>query len=105
MHDLCFFAWRQAIRSDRSTAALLTDAVAHQALLSRCFLVGLLVKRNDVLARSIKDACAEADPGATVVAILGAAHLNGVQSRLLSRAPLEGVVPGVKADEVDLTAV
>jgi pheromone shutdown protein TraB len=61
--------------------------------LSRLFLKALLETRNDVLARSVRDACADERAGErgakkksarTVVAILGAAHLNGVQARLLS---------------------
>jgi pheromone shutdown protein TraB len=50
--------------------------------LSRLFLKALLETRNDILARSIRDACADSNTG-TVVAVLGAAHLNGVQARLL----------------------
>ena len=63
--------------------------------LSRLLLKALLETRNDILARSIRDACGlSADSSQsgsgqknktrkTVVAILGAAHLNGVQARLL----------------------
>ena len=64
-------------------------AVREAVFLSRLFLKALLETRNDVLARSVRDACAD-ERGAkkkstrTVVAILGAAHLNGVQARLLS---------------------
>eukprot|EP00873_Tetraselmis_striata_P044606 jgi/Tetstr1/464870/TSEL_009607.t2 len=74
-------------------------------LLSRCFLVGLLEKRNDILARSVRDACLEAPLGTTVVAVLGAAHLNGIQARLLTEDPLEGVVPGVKAADADMGTI
>ena len=81
--------------------SLLLD-VLEVVFLSRLFLKALLETRNDVLARSVRDACADerADERAgeragerelsrgknarTVVAILGAAHLNGVQARLLS---------------------
>lgn len=70
--------------------------------LSRLFLKALLEVRNDVLARSIRAACqdsitAAAATGAAgggggggdigaVVAVLGAAHLNGVQMRLMEEA-------------------
>ena len=83
--------------------------------LSRLFLKALLEVRNDVLARSIRETCLESvaaaaaaaaagrgggsggsvsgggvgDVGA-VVAVLGAAHLNGVQMRLMD-AVEEGV--------------
>ena len=71
-----------------------------QVFLSRLFLVALLERRNDILARSVRDACAEAADGTAVVAILGAAHLNGIQQRLIEEEPLEGVVGGVKAADV-----
>ena len=51
-------------------------------ILTRCFLVALLRDRNDILANSISKACEDAKEGESVVAILGAAHLNGVQRRL-----------------------
>lgn len=66
--------------------------VLQVVFLSRLFLKALLETRNDVLARSIREAC-EASAGASagrggnggaVVAVLGAAHLNGVQSRLMT---------------------
>lgn len=52
-------------------------------LLSRIFLVALLRDRNDILAASVSAACDAAKEGECVVAILGAAHLNGVHRRLL----------------------
>ena len=52
-------------------------------LLSRCFLVALLRDRNEILARSIADACERVPEGNAVVAVLGAAHLNGVRRRLV----------------------
>jgi len=83
------------------SALFLVLDVLEVVFLSRLFLKALLETRNDVLARSVRDACADeraderADARAdargakkksarTVVAILGAAHLNGVQARLLS---------------------
>jgi len=53
------------------------------SLLTRCFLVALLRDRNDILAESISSACDRVPPNGSVVAILGAAHLNGVHRRLL----------------------
>ena len=53
------------------------------SLLTKCFLGVLLRDRNDVLAKSISDACEGIDEEQSVVAILGAAHLNGVHRRLL----------------------
>ena len=52
------------------------------SLLTRCFLVALLRDRNDVLAESISNACDRVPANGAVVAILGAAHLNGVHRRL-----------------------
>eukprot|EP00929_Paragymnodinium_shiwhaense_P064185 TRINITY_DN32129_c0_g1_i1.p1 TRINITY_DN32129_c0_g1~~TRINITY_DN32129_c0_g1_i1.p1 ORF type:complete len:412 (+),score=89.97 TRINITY_DN32129_c0_g1_i1:55-1236(+) len=50
----------------------------------RIFFKALLQNRNSILARSIMDACRKnAGPGKSVVAILGAAHLNGVRTCLL----------------------
>ena len=82
-----------------SALFLLLDAL-EIVFLSRLFLKALLETRNDILAKSVRDACAferaerrkETTRGATrarraprtVVAILGAAHRNGVQARLLS---------------------
>ena len=57
--------------------------VLQVTLLSRCFLVALLRDRNEILARSIADACARVPEGNAVVAVLGAAHLNGVRRRLV----------------------
>jgi hypothetical protein len=53
------------------------------SLLTKCFLGVLLRDRNDILAKSISDACEGIDEEQSVVAILGAAHLNGVHRRLL----------------------
>jgi hypothetical protein len=53
-------------------------------VLSRLMLVALLGERNDVLSESIRQKCEEQKgTEKTVIAILGAAHLNGVQNRLL----------------------
>jgi len=53
-------------------------------VLSRLMLVALLGERNDVLSASIRAKCQEYQgEEKTVIAILGAAHLNGVQNRLL----------------------
>ena len=73
------------------SALFLALDVAEVVFISRLFLKALLETRNDVLARSVRDACAD-ERGAkkksarTVVAILGAAHLNGVQRRLMEDA-------------------
>ena len=78
------------------SALFLVLDVLEVVFLSRLFLKALLETRNDVLARSVRDACADerdceragkrenGKNARTVVAILGAAHLNGVQARLLS---------------------
>ena len=81
-------------------AARLIDAAATGAtvvvetlLLARTFLVALLVERNTVLARNIRTCCldviaarASDTPGLggekVVVAVLGAAHVNGVAALL-----------------------
>jgi pheromone shutdown protein TraB len=68
--------------------------------LSRLFLVALLERRNDILAKSIRDACSQAAKGSSVVAILGAAHLNGIQQRLVEDEPLTGIEGGVNARDV-----
>lgn len=79
--------------------------VMQVVLLARCFLIGLLEKRNDILASSVRGACLEAAPGTAVVAVLGAAHLNGIQARLLREDPLDGVIPGSKAMHADVGSV
>lgn len=60
---------------------LLTVAV-ETAVVGRTFLVCLLEERNVVLADNIRRACREAGEGQSVVAVLGAAHLNGVTALL-----------------------
>ena len=45
--------------------------------------LSLLRDRNDILAASVLAACDAAKEGVCVVAILSAAHLNGVHRRLL----------------------
>ncbi|EEH56420.1 uncharacterized protein MICPUCDRAFT_70245 [Micromonas pusilla CCMP1545] len=74
--------------------------VLEVVFLSSLFLKALLATRNDVLSRSIRETCVDAanarlaagsgdTAGAgvgTVVAVLGAAHLNGVQRRLMEDA-------------------
>jgi len=57
--------------------------VLQVTILTRCFLVALLRDRNEILANSISEACEQAGEGESVVAVVGAAHLNGVQRRLL----------------------
>ena len=53
-------------------------------VLSRLMLVALLGERNEVLSANIREKCEEQKgTEKTVIAILGAAHLNGVQNRLL----------------------
>jgi len=68
------------------SALFLALDVAEVVFISRLFLKALLETRNDVLSRSIRDACEESarsGEGGGVVAVLGAAHLNGVQLRLM----------------------
>ena len=67
------------------SALFLALDVAEVVFISRLFLKALLETRNDVLSRSIRDACEESarSGGGGVVAVLGAAHLNGVQLRLM----------------------
>lgn len=70
------------------TLAELGSAVAFAALetlvVGRCFLVALLEERNYALARNIRKAHFGTKGGDTVVAVLGAAHLNGVKRLLTS---------------------
>jgi hypothetical protein len=68
------------------SALFLALDVAEVVFISRLFLKALLETRNDILSRSIREACLESkaeggDGG--IVAVLGAAHLNGVQLRLM----------------------
>ena len=44
--------------------------------------VALLNERNVILADKIRSACARAEPGKAVVAVLGMAHVNGVAAIL-----------------------
>jgi hypothetical protein len=76
--------------------------VLEVVFLSSLFLKALLAARNDVLSRSIRETCVDAANArlaagsgdtaggtagvGTVVAVLGAAHLNGVQRRLMEDA-------------------
>ena len=56
-------------------------------LLSRVFFGAMLDDRNAVLAENIRAACAERQDGAgEVIAVLGAAHVNGVRQLLLEQA-------------------
>ena len=56
-------------------------------LLSRVFFGAMLDERNAVLAANIRAACAERRDGAgEVIAVLGAAHVNGVRQLLLEDA-------------------
>jgi len=70
------------------TLAELGSALAFAALetlvLGRVFLVALLEERNYALARNIRKAHFATRGGDTVVAVLGAAHLNGVKRLLTS---------------------
>ena len=62
-------------------------------VLGRAVFVSLIDERNDVLARNIRDACMQPpeaqsmaiaeDPTATVIAVVGMAHLAGVRDALL----------------------
>jgi len=45
-------------------------------LFGRVFLVALLQERNEILAAKIGDACAQAEPGKAVVAVLGTLSLS-----------------------------
>lgn len=58
------------------------SAVVTEVVLVRIILGALLQDRDLTLARSISDACKEARQGQSVVAILGAAHCNGVKRHL-----------------------
>ena len=62
----------------------LSFALFETLVIGRVFLVGLLEERNFVLARKIREAAlGDGKRGTrTVVAILGAAHLNGVKTIL-----------------------
>jgi len=73
--------------------------------LGRVMLGPILNERNEVLARNIAAACARAsadgEDGGTVVAILGMAHLNGVQRLLLEKGASSSSTNEVMpADEV-----
>jgi len=65
-------------------AAALGFAVFETVVLGRVLLVALLEERNYVLARNIRKASFNAKPGGTIVAVLGAAHCNGVAGLLES---------------------
>jgi len=71
-----------SMAEDFVTDLFLVLDILQITILTRCFLVALLRDRNDILANSISKACEDAEEGESVVAILGAAHLNGVQRRL-----------------------
>ena len=74
-------SWRSPAQS-RPLRHLLTASL--QVLVARLLLVAFLEERNAELARSIRRAAAEKD--ASVVAILGGLHVNGVARLLLSEA-------------------
>ena len=59
-------------------------AALETLVLGRVFLVALLEERNYALARNIRKAHFATRGGDTVVAVLGAAHLNGVKRLLTS---------------------
>jgi len=66
-----------------SPLSTLLDVVVN-VLFLRVFLGALLRDRDSTLAQSIGEACkVSGGPGRTVVAILGAAHCNGVRRNLL----------------------
>jgi len=60
-------------------------------LITRLFLVALLDKRNEFLADSIRGACVKSknSDGGAVVAVLGMAHVNGVQRMLAGQESLD----------------
>ncbi|CAE7660181.1 unnamed protein product, partial [Symbiodinium pilosum] len=62
-------------------SGLLGDLVmiAFEAVLFRVILEVLLRDRDMILAKSIKDVCQKKDAPGSVVAVLGAAHCNGVR--------------------------
>ena len=60
----------------------LATVLLEVALVGRTFLVCLLEERNVVLADNIRRACSNAGAGQSVVAVLGAAHLNGIAALL-----------------------
>ena len=64
-----------------TVAQALCVAFALALPLGRVALVGLIEERDAVLARSIRQAC-RGDVDGEVVAVLGAAHVNGVRRRL-----------------------
>ena len=55
------------------------------AMTARIVLVALVVERNEVLAKNIREAARSerSSDGASVVAVVGLVHLNGVKRRLL----------------------
>ncbi len=60
--------------------------VHHRVVLfGRVFLVALLQERNEILAAKIGDACAQAEPGKAVVAVLGTLSLFGKASFVVSQ--------------------
>jgi len=71
----------------------LTFTTLELVFIVRLFLVALLDTRNEVLAANIRDACTRATPsdGKTpaVVAVLGMAHVNGVQRMLQEEGALK----------------
>ena len=98
-------AWTAVTWSPASTepiatvgeGAILVDARAFVAfqlvqwvVYARVFLVALLEERNRVIARNIRHAAERGGRDATVVAILGVAHLDGVRA-LLSEDEIAGV--------------
>lgn len=82
--------WAERLVDTTQTLATVAFEVA---LVGRTFLVCLLEERNVVLAGNIRKACRDAGEGQSVVAILGAAHLNGIAA-LLSNGEAQEVESG-----------
>ncbi|CAE7703166.1 unnamed protein product [Symbiodinium necroappetens] len=73
--------------------------IAAEAVLFRVILQVLLRDRDLILAESIKKVCQKKDSG-SVVAVLGAAHCNGVRRLLLEGLPEKQLSDDVKDAEV-----
>lgn len=73
--------------------------IAAEAVLFRVILQVLLRDRDLILAENIKKVCQKKDSG-SVVAVLGAAHCNGVRRLLLEGLPEKQLSDDVKDTEV-----
>eukprot|EP00445_Apocalathium_hangoei_P002386 CAMPEP_0203852068 /NCGR_PEP_ID=MMETSP0359-20131031/7707_1 /ASSEMBLY_ACC=CAM_ASM_000338 /TAXON_ID=268821 /ORGANISM="Scrippsiella Hangoei, Strain SHTV-5" /LENGTH=409 /DNA_ID=CAMNT_0050768161 /DNA_START=64 /DNA_END=1293 /DNA_ORIENTATION=- len=84
---IAFFVIASSLPSPFSDVVLLVWEI----LLLRILLCTMLMDRNQILARSIIESCqTSGGPGRAIVAVLGAAHCNGVWRLLLDAdAPLD----------------